>query len=182
MVTLKIYDETEDRLIFVDSKNENFLSTLVLTFFGLLSIYAFFLIFDNLILFAFILGIFWVGLALYGFNLLLIDSKFLIDIKNQTIKIEKKSKIKCLNSFEQISFLDIKEIAITKKFTKDILFFGMEYGEEWCLSLNALQGKYELITSQHEHEVKRIADYISKIIDKTIFYHEEIRDPLRYDY
>lgn len=58
----------------------------------------------------------------------------------------------------------------------------MEYGEEWCLSLNALQGKYELITSQREQEVKRIADNIGKIIDKTIFYYEEIRDPLRYDY
>lgn len=182
MVTLKIHDETEDRLIFVDSKNENILSALVLIFFGLLSIYAFFWIFDNSILFAFIFGIFGVSLVLIGFSLLLIDSKFVIDKKNQKIIIEKKSKIKCLKSFKQISFLDIKEIAITKKFTKDILFFGMEYGEEWCLSLNALQRKYELITSQREQEVKRIADNISKIIDKPTFYHEEIRDPLRYDY
>lgn len=96
--------------------------------------------------------------------------------------IEKKSKIKCLNSFEQFSFLDIEEIAITKEFTKDILFLGMEYAKEWCLSLNTLKGKYELITSQREQEVKRIADKISKIIDKTIFYHEVIRDPLRCEY
>lgn len=179
---MKIHDETEDRLIFVDSKNKNILSALVLILFGLLSISTFFWIFDNSILLAFIFGIFGVGLVLYGFNLLLIDSKFVIDRKNQKVIIEKKSKINCLNSFEQISFLDIKEIAITKEFTKDILFLGMEYGEEWCLSLNALQAKYELITSQREQEIKRIADNISKIIDKPIFYHEVIRDPLRYDY
>lgn len=92
MVTLKIHDETEDRLIFVDDKDENILSTLVLIFFGLLSIYTFFLIFDNSILFAFFYGIFGVSLVLIGFSLILIDSKFVIDRKNQTIIIEKKKQ------------------------------------------------------------------------------------------
>lgn len=178
---MKIHDETEDRLIFVDSKDEKILSALFLIFLGLLSIST--IIFVNSILLAFISGIFGIGLVLLGFNLLLIDSKLVINKKKQTVIIEKKSRIKCLNSFKQFSFLDVEEIAITKEFIKeDFLFFGMEYGDEWCLSLNMLQREYKLITSEREQEVKRIANKISKIFDKTIVYHEVIKDPLRYDY
>lgn len=74
---MKIHDETEDRLIFVDSKDEKFL-----IFFGLLSISTFFWIFDSILL-AFFFRIFGVGLVLFGFYLLLIDSKFVIEKKTK---------------------------------------------------------------------------------------------------
>lgn len=111
------------------------------------------------------LGI-WVvagGLCIWcGFNNLLFKSKAEIEKNYQKIFVERKSIIKCLESFREIFLIDVKEIEI--KHTT-----SLETGDSWNIYFITNTRKPEFFfSSSSESETKKLANKISQIINPQI--------------
>ncbi|KAF5433748.1 hypothetical protein C5S35_15750 [Candidatus Methanophagaceae archaeon] len=167
----RIKEETEDRIIIVDSVAGKiyaglFFSALTL-FFLYLGIYN---VHNNSDILSSIAGLFLILLGafyvLLGSFSLLINSKVTIDKKLQRLIDERKSIIKHFESVKMSDFSDIKEIEIVRTVQS-------ECADTWSIDLNIKSGGRENIYCGDELNVKKMADKICKLTDKNISYPEK---------
>ena len=124
MAPKKVEEETEDRIVLVDSVMGNTLKGLFEIAFGLAGWYIFFHFFVGHFFVGWFGGrlfLFWVGLLFalagaffiwHGLRTSLIKKSVIIDKRLQDVVIKEDSFIKYFKSIEKIPFLHIKEVGM----------------------------------------------------------------------
>jgi hypothetical protein len=156
----KIKDETNDRIVIVESKPFKIDGGLVHIILGFLSLYITYHASGIGGLFFLILGgVFF----LIGSNMLLVSKSITLDENTQSVINQQKSVIKHLESIEKIPFSELKEIEISRTCG--------EWGESWSTCINTICGKPVLdYDADDKTEAERVAKKISKLTNKEIIY------------
>ena len=179
MVFQKVEEETEDRIVLVDSGMGNILVGLFVTPIGSLFVWGGVSCFANsgVGLFDRFVGLMFtlVGAIslLYGVHLLLIKESVIFDKRLQNVTIEKDSFIKYFKSIKKIPFPHIKEIEITYHTSHKGYKYDSSANDSsgsWSISLITTDGDSVHIYDKREPklEVEKIAEKICRITDTKV--------------
>ena len=165
--TIRISDHVGDKIIV----SFLFLSGLVYSWAFIHGIYGSFYdyFYNNLgfsditgVLFCMVLGLVFFVFTLLMFYKLLTKFEVVFDKNKSKVIVKTKSIIKCLESTRTINIADIKKI--------EILHTTDQESDYWSISLITNQEEYIHIYDEVESEVKKLANDISKLTEKSISY------------
>lgn len=174
MISTEVREETEDRIILVDSVIGNVLFGLYMAVPGLVLLwFGIHVVCDSdagllgriVMVFTVVVG----GILLFvGLDALLIKESVIFDKKFQNVVIEHDSFIKYLKSVKNIYFSSVKNIEVTHVAERDPWrdYNSSEMGDSWAVDLITVHGDSIQIYSGNydsQSEAEKIAEKICKM-------------------